>query len=386
MHEITWRGLTATLVLLTCLLNLAACNTLGPRAVRHAGVHYTAAVAQSWDEQLLANLVRLRYGQAPLFMEVTSLSTQYNLAAGVHFEPLWTRPEQTIKEGTSTATGLVTSRKQVVSDDEYSHSLGVDYYERPTVTYIPLRGQAFITSLLSPIGIDDVLLLTSSGWSIERIFVLCAQRINELSNAPSASGPTPRDEPRFQGYREAVRLLRELQVRGELWIDVRNKDGGNYPYLELSESAKEGPLLERMRESFGLPSEERAWPVHSVWASRRPGELAIQTRSLLGVLYFLCNSVEIPEAHLQRGWAVQTKGANESAFDWRDVTGDWLRVRTSKSAPADAVVKIRYEGHWFYIAKDDVSSKYTFTFLAALFALQAGEVPRVSPALTIPVG
>ena len=47
---------------------------------------------------------------------------------------------------------------------------------------------------------------------------------------------------------------------------------------------------------------------------------------------------------------------------------------------------MRYEGSYFYIARDDTESKESFTLLFVLFTLNAGEKPTTSPLLTLPIG
>ena len=62
---------------------------LGPRALRHSRVKYNDAIQRSADEQLLLNLVRLRYRDTPSFIELSSLSTQFAFGGHVHY--LWSR-------------------------------------------------------------------------------------------------------------------------------------------------------------------------------------------------------------------------------------------------------------------------------------------------------
>ena len=56
-------------------------------------------------------------------------------------------------------------------------------------------------------------------------------------------------------------------------------------------------------------------------------------------------------------------------FDWARVTGKLLRIASQRDEPAGAFVKVRYRGHWFYIADDDLDSKSTFSMLTLVLAL-----------------
>ena len=162
------------LLLLLCLV-LTSCNTVGPRAVRTARVNYNEAIATSWERQMLLNLVRMRYSQTPLFLELSSISTQYNLATGVEIDPLWERPDRTIRNlggtvgsGVSGVTGGLDYGRTTApgSDDEYGHSLSLEYYERPTIVYAPLQGEAYVRQMMSPIPTDVLSLVFGSGWNI----------------------------------------------------------------------------------------------------------------------------------------------------------------------------------------------------------------------------
>lgn len=66
------------LAVAACLL--AGCNAIGPKTVRGARLNYNEAIAQSWNQQLLLNLVRLKYRDTPFFLEINSVSTQYSMS------------------------------------------------------------------------------------------------------------------------------------------------------------------------------------------------------------------------------------------------------------------------------------------------------------------
>ena len=55
---------------LICLA-LAACRSIGPSTVPRDQFNYNQAIADSTEEQLLLNLVRLRYAETPVFLKVS---------------------------------------------------------------------------------------------------------------------------------------------------------------------------------------------------------------------------------------------------------------------------------------------------------------------------
>ena len=74
--------LPETLVLIACLL-VSACTSFGPRHVPVDRFNYNQAIGRSANEQMLLNLVRLRYREVPVFLAVSSVLTQDVYTGGV---------------------------------------------------------------------------------------------------------------------------------------------------------------------------------------------------------------------------------------------------------------------------------------------------------------
>jgi hypothetical protein len=154
------------------------------------------------------------------------------------------------------------------------------------------------------------------------------------------------------------------------------------------------PEADRLRELLRLDPDRRRFDLVAVEDSEldvfQPDqvlhEVAIDARSLMGVLYFLSNGVRVPEKHQNAGIVTTTVDANDHPFDWEQVLDDLFVVHSSKKRPKRASVAVRHRGHWFYIADDDQDSKSTFLLLHDLFSLQAGDVEETKPILTLPVG
>ena len=68
------------MLLILCLGFLLGCAGVGPRALETARGSYNEVLRDTADEQLLANLVRLRYRDRPFFLEVSAVTTQFRFA------------------------------------------------------------------------------------------------------------------------------------------------------------------------------------------------------------------------------------------------------------------------------------------------------------------
>ncbi len=387
---------------------------LGPAALKASRVRYNQAIQATTNEQLLLNLVRLQYREAPLFLEVGSISAQFQFKTNAQI------------------SGGINEGPNPVNPDELDLGAGVGYEERPTVTFTPLGGEDFVKRLLTPLRLDSILLLGRSGWSIDRVLRLTVQSMNGLDNAASASGPTPSLAPQHDKFARVSRLLRQLQKNGLLEIGYQSRTtdlcdplptaGIGLPDLVEALAAGYGlrttdrgliltepspvlvwrvpPVVARTAEAkeivelLGLAPGQPAYNIRA--AERRPEDpqdpsegyacIHVAARSLMGTLSYLSHAVEIPEQHRNRGLVTTTLTAAGETFDWATVTGDLLRIHSSRSRPAQAVIAVRYRGYWYYIDDADLTSKSTFALLGQLFALQAGEVESAAPVLTLPVG
>ena len=73
--------------LLACLaaLALGGCASMGPPTIARDRFDYVSAVSDSWKQQMLLNLLKVRYFDAPVFMDVASVINSYSLEGEVTF-------------------------------------------------------------------------------------------------------------------------------------------------------------------------------------------------------------------------------------------------------------------------------------------------------------
>ena len=60
-------------------LLLAACASVGPPTIERDRFDYVTTISDSWKRQTLLNLLKVRYADAPVFMDVSSVISSYSL-------------------------------------------------------------------------------------------------------------------------------------------------------------------------------------------------------------------------------------------------------------------------------------------------------------------
>jgi hypothetical protein len=396
------------------VLALAGCS-LGPTALKSGRTTYNVALQRSANEQILLNLVRLKYREPTSFIEIGSISAS-----------------------SSFSLGATVSNIQPNSGNQSATAAGsAGYSETPTITYSPLQGEQFAKRLMSELDIKTFLLLLRAGWNPSRLMRLTVEHLGELDNDPTLKPLAGEQETAYTRFVKFTKLLTDLHMKGALHfglgpgkavrigeavqkeglkpaeIIAANKDG--YDLLPHKEGAveivKAGPPslvieanpseAERAELSDYLKFSAERRPQHVAESQsvlfyldkgpmEEPVEVPLQLRSYHVVLYYLAQGIEAPAADIEKGYVkTHWRGPNESAGitweDWRKATVDLLDVRCSLLPPRGAFVSVEYRGYWFYIGDSDIKSKDTFALLYLIFALEAGEVPSMLPILTIPV-
>ncbi len=368
--------LIALAVLAPLTLLAAGCATQGPVTIRNDRFNFNEAGARSTNEQILLNIVRLRYGEPIYFVDVGSMLSQYSLAAGGSVGGSRNSINQ-LGPIPATAFGVDPQVTGV-----FSMGADVRYTDSPTITYNPLSGEEFAQRVMARIPLATILDLAMSGWDIERLLECCVQRMNGLANKPmhDVHQVQPHSFERFQRAAQLLQIAQDAEVL-RFNIEVEASDQAIYLYPPPVPKGMENTRRE-FRELLDLPAagvEKLKLTPDAV--RREPDELAIQTRSVLGAMYALAQEISVPESHLAK-----CRPTSGPADDSAPLDPAWLRVEHSRIPQPGAFVQVAYRDYWFYVADDDWKSKRTLSLLTYLFSLQSSTKAQTAPVITVPAG
>jgi hypothetical protein len=346
------------LTLLSICIALTGCMSAGPTLVSGSRTDYNVVLRQADDQQMLLNLVRLRYRDRAMFLEVSALNTQFSISNEVNANTVLGQGDSYLGLG-----GKVVAQ------------------ETPTVSYTPLKGADFVQRVLTPISLDTLFLLDTAGWSSDRLLRLLVDKMNDVGNAQGANGPTPALAPAYEEFKRLSFLLRQLRLDGLYTDAIYN----NQPVFVFEPEALDHAQYHELTRVLGLNPTKLVFPV-TVAARGSANSINLRFRSLAGVMYFLSQSVQVPEEDVVAGRVTVTRDAAGQPFDWQRVTEGILTIRSSTEPPDNASVAIKYRNSWFYIDDSDLDSKSTFSLLGQVYQLQAGDAKSIVPVLTLPVG
>jgi len=367
------------------LVSLAGCQSVGPEAIKLGRAQYNAAIQQTNKEQLLLNLVRLRYRDTTYFLEVSAVNTQLVVSAGGGASAGWGRVSPSSSSlSLSGETGSVSQTRGHTASRSLGLSADIGYEEKPNITYQPLSGEKFVVQMMSPVSLDTILLLNHSGWSIERIMRVTVQAANQVLNAPGASGPTPDYVPEYRVFRRVAELMRGFQRQRKLWI---GRLPGDLPGHVVMFVARDGsPERDELCQLLHIDPDHERYTLTTGVLNSDPSAIAVIPRSVMGMMFYLSQAVDVPPEHVADGRVTRTLRPDGSELDWQEVVGSLMDIKVSSEPPPEAFVRTLYRDHWFYIDDRDRDSKSTFSLLRQLISLQGGEIRGNAPVLTIPVG
>jgi len=348
-------------------LLLCGCTGIGPGTVARDRFDYTTAISDSWKTQMLLNMVKTRYGDAPVFLDVASVINQYAV-------------EQEFDLGVSGEF-----YKRGAGEPSFINpNVGAKgrYTDRPTITYSPLTGERFARSLMTPIPPAALLNLVQSGFRVDLVFRGCVHSVNGVRNRSGGEAMPRVADPEFYPLLEK---MRRIQASGTIGLRLQKVDDKETIVMvfrsEVDETIEAN--IREVRRILGLDPHARVFKVVYGSLPASDKEIAILSRSILEIIIDLASYIEVPSVHVAEKRVHPT-------FKDEPVMGvpvtALIRVNSAPHKPADPFVSIRYSGHWFWIDDKDLPSKQVFSFLMFVFTLTEIGVKEGAPIVTIPAG
>lgn len=410
-RHLHWRELGRTALLV--ILAAAAGGCVGPKAIGHTRTKYNEVYRATNDEQILLNIVRLRYADSPVFIDLPNITSQFELAGGGGYAG---GPQGGDLSATNVWFGNVSVR------------------DTPTLSYHPREGKEIAKALLTPLT-ADLFSVVNAGANPRQLLLLTINDINDVPNAARATTMIPNVPDDNAEFRQGVDLLSRLLERDaiELTLGTSEEAGTTSDPIpakslkgtDLLSAAKDGyvyrakgdgqmALLKRekglvLKIRPGLSNTPEALELCRVFhltpglsryrvkselteedgdsepIPRHSDVIYLNMRSIMQILVFLSKGVCVPQEHVESQVVPVTPGPDGLPYDWTRVTTGLFFVASQKHRPRDAEVAVHYRGYWFFIPKNDVNSRAALAIVEILSSLQETDRNTVGPLLTLPV-
>lgn len=332
---------------------------IGPPTVLPDRVDYISAISESWKSQMLLNMVKIRYGDVPVFVEVSSIISQYGVENGINYNFEWQYPPTLRTPGVGGS---------------------IKYQERPTITYIPLTGEKFARSLLTPIPPSAIFFLIQAGKPVDVVFYLCVQSVNGINNR--YDGPM-RSIPISPDFVELLTKMRRVQqsdtIGMRMQIDENKQTTLFYFKKDISpETAEDSAWI---RQKLGLNPQTHEFKVVYGLVPQHENEIAILSRSMMEILVQMVSAIDVSENDIQQKRTYAVAKTNDPFAEQMHIC-----IRSGREKPSDAFVSISYRDKWFWIEDTDFKSKQIFSSLMMLLSLTESDKGASQPLITVPTG
>jgi hypothetical protein len=339
----------------------AGCTHIGPGTVVVDRFDYSTAIADSWKQQTLLNIVKMRYVDLPVFVDVASIVSGYSLQTGVN------------------VNGVLSSERAVQGNYASIGGQAV-YTDRPTITYVPLTGEKFLHGLITPIDPKKIFFMLQTGYAADFILGLTVESLNGVRNRSVAGGVVREADPEFI---RALTLMREVQATGAFGMRVEQDEArGSTGVVFFRRDDVPADVAEKtaeIRRLLRLAPDQQKFVLTYSPVRGADAELAVNSRSMLQILGAFASYIEVPEAHLEDRSAVPA--LEGSAPEGRQ---DRVRIHSGTEEPANAYAAVRYRDHWFWVDNGDWQTKRALTAVMFFFTLAETGAGDNLPLVTIP--
>lgn len=371
-------------VLFTTILSvITGCHSVGPKNIDLDRSHYNDIVWQTDLEQLLKNIVRLRYAESSSYFQVTNVTASYSFVQSMSAQVV----------SPSSSDGYYPT---------LTASPSLVYSDSPTISYAPLGNAAFIASLEKPVDFNYYLLLThGSQFDFDVMSKIMLTKIGPLQNSPSAVSMDVYEIPNYKPFYRFVDTVERMTQNDEIVPKAIyfNKTIGIMLHF-THKNSKDALLLKKMVHVPANSDDIIIMPEGSaIIVQEQDGKLVIpklpnslknvvyaQTRSIESILTFLSHGVRVPDSHIKARITTEGYYDNNTVFDWSPMMDGIITIYSSESKPTeDVMIRTYLHNHWFYIKNSDVRSKKTLYLMIKLMDLVSVLPPQYQgPSLTLP--
>ena len=337
------------------------CHSIGPHTITNDRFDYSSAIADSWKQQTLLNIVKLRYMDLPVFVDVSSVVAGYSLQTGIN------------AGGSFPANGNFGGTTATVCGSAI-------YTDRPTITYSPLTGQKFLHSLITPIEPKNIFFMLQSGYAADFVLALTVESLNGLHNRSATAGTVREADPEFI---RVLQLMREVQMAGAVGMRVQeNKDKTETAVMFFRRDNLPPEMLDKLaeiRRLLKVPADQHQFNLVYTPVAGDDGELGVGSRSMLQIMSAMASYTDVPAADLKDGRALPSLQSTNSVA--KNVP---VEIKCSKEKPADAFAAVHYRDQWFWVDDRDWRTKRAFTAIMFLFTMAENTGDEKLPLVTIP--
>ena len=123
MNVLRKPGILSPVVIIAVCVVLAGCASYGPKSMNRDQLNYGYSIGENWKNQMLANIVKMRFVDMPVFVDVGTIVSGYSIETSVNGR---------LGFGDSFTGGN-------------SQGLGAQgkFTDRPTITYMPKTGNDY---------------------------------------------------------------------------------------------------------------------------------------------------------------------------------------------------------------------------------------------------
>jgi hypothetical protein len=342
-------------------LALSGCRSIGPGSVAADRFDYSSAISESWKQQFLLNIVKIRYLDLPVFVDVASVVAGYSLQTGV-------------------STSGTLSTEKAVQGNFLTAGAQAIYTDRPTITYQPLTGQKFLHGLLTPIEPRNIFFMLQSGYAADFVLGLTVQSLNGVRNRSVSAGVAREADAEFI---RVLQLMREVQAAGAVGMRVevdKNKDTTAVVFFRRENLPPE--IMEKtveIRRLLNMPEGLQKFNLVYSPMAGATNELAVGSRSMFQIMSAFASYTEVPELDLKEGRALPSLSSTNNA-----TKDDQFKIKCSPEKPANAFAAVHYRNKWFWVDDRDWRTKRALSAVVFIFTMAdtAGDEPL--PLITIP--